>query len=366
MNYPFNIRSELIGLLAIFFCSIAFFTNAENHSKLKVKIEKIKSQDQYLTITLNGLISQDNFKTIATKTSGFIEGLLVKVGDTPIKDKLLMRVVDNDLKYKLAKEKINLKVNALKKEKANDRLKRNKILFKNNQISEELLRQSQLESNLAEQRFKLSKVVLEQLLNMEKNSHIYAGEIFTVVERNINEGDWVDKGAHLLKVLDHTADKYITLKFSRGTLNKIKQSSSLILTTPNKATIAINKNLLSIIPNIDLTTQLITGVIPVKFTESSYNELMPGEQLRLKLKIGVANNLLIIPVDAVSKNSDSHFVWKWVEGALPKSIGIKLIDYYGRNALIEVNSQLSVSDTLIVSGNDYLLPGTQVVLDESE
>jgi hypothetical protein len=83
------------------------------------------------------------------------------------------------------------------------------------------------------------------------------------------------------------------------------------------------------------------------------------------LKVDVDSSVLVVPADAVTQKEGNHFVWKWQGDSAPQYIRVKLLDYFGRFALISAHRKLSISDELIVSGNNYLFPNSKVVLAQN-
>lgn len=353
----------MFKLLLIIFCYSHLISLSWAAEKtVEIQIEEISDDSQSIEFEINGRISKNSFNIISAQTSGIIEDLVVDEGGAFARGDLLMKIIDSDLKFQIATAEVNNQTALLRKKQALMSFTKKEMLYKKKLISEEVFNLSQLSNNLEVQSYQTTKIILDQLLQRQINADVKTTDDSTVVERFITEGEWVNKGTPLLKVLNRKSSIFLNIHLSIEALERLSHSKSAKILTPMGLELPIDPRHITIIPNINESSQLVSVILNLDDTDIKKNLLFPGQLLRIKLKVDIDSSVLVIPADAVTQKEGSHFVWKWQRDSAPQNIRVKLLDYFGRFALIRAHRKLSISDELIVSGNNYLFPNSKVVL----
>lgn len=340
---------------------LALTSHLVEANSLKVKTVKVEAIDQFDTLDANAVVSRTNVRLIAAKSRGSIEVLNIQPGDRFAPGEYLLEIYDNQLSFGLAKKALSIKVEKLKMQQAENQFSMYQKLFSKNTISQEILDQYELDFNLAKNSLQLTQSDYQRLLQDKRLSTITAPKHITVIERMVREGEWVDKGRPLLRVLDLEAPIQINLLVTLDTLDKLKLAEKITLHLPDLEPYPLSAEHVKLIPVVRDGSQIVDMRVALPINRMQQMKLLPGQQLRVTLEMMLPDNLLAIDSDAVSQSSGGHTVWKWLgENQLPQPISIKLITFGQNKAIVNAYDQLNINDEIIVSGNDYLLLGSKV------
>jgi RND family efflux transporter MFP subunit len=352
-------------LLIIFCCSHLIGLSWAVEQTIEVQIEEISNVSQSIEFEINGRISKKSFNIISAQTSGIVEDLVVDDGMTFARGDLLMKIIDSDLKFQVAAAEVSNQAALFRKKQALISFTKKELLYKKKLISEEVFNLSQLSNSIELHSYQTTKIILDQLLQRQKNADVISMNDSTVVERLISEGEWVNKGTPLLKVLNTQSSIFLNINLSMEALDRLSHSKSAKISTPMGLVLSVEPRHMIVIPNINESSQLVSVVLNLDDADIGKDQLFPGQLLRIKLKVDFDSSVLVVPADAVTQKEGNHFVWKWQGDSAPQYIRVKLLDYFGRFALISAHRKLSISDELIVSGNNYLFPNSKVVLGQN-
>ncbi|MGI9294667.1 MAG: efflux RND transporter periplasmic adaptor subunit [Pseudomonadales bacterium] len=353
-----TVGATAVALMLPYFPAVA--------AELKVLVAPVISAPIVEKLPLSGTITSPQFSALATRVDGYVEKLLVDVGDSvQAGDPLL------ELDAKIAR--LELLRLAAATEEANF-LYRNaarlaseaKELVKSKNIS-----QTEYETRIAQaaaNKARTAQLSAQREVQQEQlERHTLKAPFAGVIAEKLTEaGQWVraDSAAFRLAQMDPLL---IEVRVPERYFGQLHLGSAVELIPNFQADLKINAAVERIVPVSDPGSRTFLARVKITNPDSS---LAPGMAVRAEFSLGGVQTapVLQVPADALVRRTDgSTLVWA-VRSSENTSLAQPVTVTVGRSSgdQIEISSdQLKPGDPVVILGNESLRPGQAVTIEKA-
>jgi multidrug efflux system membrane fusion protein len=326
-------------------------------------VAEVIQQDSPLFLDAIGNIIAYNTVDVKSRVTGELTKTFFKRGNLLTKGQQLFTIDPAPFEARVREAEAKLKKSKVQYEQAKREYVRFRALH-----SEKAISQEQLETKEVDMNSKLHEVELNQAeLEIAK---LNLGYCFIESPLEGESGDiYVDN----YNIVTANQDKLVTIKQIRPI--KVKFS------VPGKYLDQVKKHyetggieLLAFILDderpekgvlsmIDNSINLRTGMIMLEGNlENPESRLWPGQFVRIRLKLAVTQNALLIPNIAVNDGPEGQYVWLVQKDG---TVAMRPVKVDRRNGALSVISQgVSLGDAVITDGQLTLYPGARIVTRE--
>ena len=356
-------RSALALAVVLIWC---FFSTVFAQEKpVPVSTSLVKSGQTNEQLPLTGTVTSPRSSSISTKVEGYIDRILVEVGDVVNKGDVLLEL-DKEL-AEIEQQRIRAMIN--------EAVTREKELIRQRDEAEELMSQrhvSETTFKAARAEVDINATVIERLrVELKRQAAIVKRHIVKapfngiITERMIEMGQWIETNDALIELtemnplrIEVPVPQYYFNRIQTGTPVSIRYDA-----LPDKQFVA------KVNIKVPLSQQSArTFPIMINIDNSDYS-IAPGMSARVYFNLPEDNETqaLLIPRDAVVKKTDgSEKVWV-VTTETGNTIAMPIEVTTGRSqadVIQVIQGDLKVGDQIVVKGNEILQPGQEVNIVE--
>lgn len=315
-------------------------------------------------VTVTGSVVAPRVSRLSTKVAGWVENVQVEVGDRVERGQTLLEL-DAEL-GRIALETTRAAVAAARaqREEAERRLTEAERL-----AAQKTLPETELYARRAEAR--IAAATLQQreaesrreqaLLDRHVLSAPYAGAIS---EKSSNAGEWVTPGTAVLELVE-VDDLRIDFQVPQAFFPRLAAGGSVEIRFDAVPGRTLQAEILTAVPASDpqsRTFLLLTRLVAAELA------LIPGMSASGTIRLDDGRRGLAVPRDALLRHPDGRTaVWR-VERAEDETIVREQNIEIGRafDTLIEVTAGLAAGAEVVIRGNEGLVEGQRIVVDQAE
>jgi len=285
-----------------------------------------------------------------------VAGLALKVNfDTTDKVNINQVLVELDheiLDSKIHAVKASIKEIRLQLEKVNKDLQRYTRLLKQKNVSQQQYDEVYYNKTTLEQKLIALQAQLDSLNIERRQSLIRAPYNGFITKKEINRGEWVDKGGKIATLVN--PEKVYALF-------DIPASFASNLTAKQAIEVIINKKKYSaIIEGLIIQGDSKTRTLPLKITLNNINNsFFAGLEVEIKLPRVTQDNSLLVPRDAVIKRFGQDIVFT-IKESKAVMIPVKVNLYQGSKVAVTAEG-LTTQMRVITKGNERVFPNQAVM-----
>ncbi len=318
---------------------------ANIEKRISVKTQKVELTKSANDLKYSGTIEASQTIPLTFQTSGIIERIYVETGDAVKKGQLLATVDKSDLQ--------NIyNVSLAKYEQAKDAYDRLKSVHNKGSLSE--IKWVEMSTN-----FEQAKSSMELSLNNLEKCNMRAPEDGIIGKRNIEPGQSAITSSFAPIELVKIETVLVKISVPENELNKIKKG----LKANFSVSALSDKQFEGTITNISPVANTISRTYDVKISVRNTNlELKPGMVCDVILSLSTGKEMVLIPYNAVSTDSDGK-PYVYVVSQDNKTVKKQIIttgNYQGSG--IEVISGLVTGQTIVVEGKEKLSDNSLISL----
>ena len=319
-----------------------------------------KSVDNY--IESFGNLSADQSVDIISQVTGQIKEIRFCEGDIIKKGQLLVVIDEATCKAELDKDKAALDQNKIDLALKKDALKRNQQLFEKKLISEFDFEKYKSDVAAAEAAVKLDEANLESAKINLSYCQITSPIDGVAGKKLVDAGNIVtaNQGPKLsnIKTIDPLS---INFTISERYLSILREAMAK---GPLKVTIMPDdysqKEYEGVLKAIDNIVDNDTGTISLKAKiPNETKELWPGQFVRVKLVINIADNAVLVPYEAIQLGQNGDYIYVITNGKAEIRDSLETGIRDGDN--IVVKNKIKTGETVVTVGQMGLAPGVPVV-----
>ena len=315
-----------------------------------VVAEAQETQLAPVTWVAGTVISRDDAK-LATEVEGRLKRVL-DVG-TRVKTGQVVAHIDNtfvdlrieEMKAAVEREKAQLKF-------LREEVKRLQRLAKQDNAAKTLLEQTQADRDIAHNDLEIARTRLRQSKEEKWRHQIRAPFDGVIAERYEQEGERVDKGDAVVRLID-PATMEVQARVPLKSINFVFENSKIKLQVDQPELVAIEGDVRTIVPVGDERSRLMD--LRINFSQVNWRI---GQPVRVALPTAAPKQVLAVPRDALVLRRSGTSVYR-VNGEnkaenIPVQVGIASGD------LVEVTGKLDPGDKVVIRGSERLRPGQPV------
>jgi RND family efflux transporter MFP subunit len=335
-------------LLAILFAMISCKQKQETTTKevapIKVKAQSVQSVNGLSSLRYSGTVEAAQTIPLTFQSSGTVEKVLVQEGDMVRKGQLLAVVdkTDNQSIYNSSLAMYN---------QAKDAYDRLKQVYNSGSLPE--VKWVEMETNLkkAESQLQIAKNNLDKC-------NLYAPSSGVVGKRDIEPGQSAISSFSPIELVK-IETVLVKISVPENEIGKIKKG----MTAEFSISALDNKQFEGTITNVGVVADQFSRTYEVKLAVKNGDlEIKPGMVCDVTLNTNIEKQMVLIPYNAVSKDSEGNsFVY--VVSPDSKSVKkqtIKVGDY--QSSGLEVISGLTTSEVIVVEGKEKLSDNSIITL----
>jgi membrane fusion protein (multidrug efflux system) len=288
----------------------------------------VESQIFDNSLSLSGSIEANEQVEIRSEVSGIVEGIYFNEGSNVSKGQLLFKVNDIELRAQLQQAKT-------KQGLASENVRRAKLLFEKEAISQE-------EYDVAKADFKLAQAQVQLIDAQIAKTSVRAPFSGKIGLRHISPGTYITPSLLVAKLVNINQLK-ITFSIPEKYANQVKTNSNLCFNVAESSEKYTAK-----IYAIEPEVQTQTRTLQVRaIAENKNGKLFPGTFANVELPLEIIKNAIIIPSEAIIpiQNGKKVFI-----SNMGKAKEVMVQTATRTDASILVLSGLKVGDTLLTSG----------------
>ncbi|TEB05467.1 Macrolide export protein MacA [Pelotomaculum schinkii] len=328
----------------------------------------------------SGQIEASSEATIASKVSGRVAGVNVKLGDRVEKGQVLFTIESREASHNLAESEADLGIKQVGYDTAqvsydtaaqalNDaqvNYDRISTLYESGAVSKTDLEDANTKLVNARLSLEQARLSLEQTKQEIDKLHVTIStaqdnlEEYTVTapisgyigEIDVDLGEMVSSSKDVASIVSIDTVK-VEASIPESVVNNINLGNKVPVTVDslNKS---VEGTVTAIAPKADSTTM----GYPVEITVANPDgEIKPGMTVKINLVTGTLQNVIAVPVDAVIDKDGQHIVYI-VEDSKAKEVYVET--GVSNDSQVEITKGLEVGQSIVVEGNRLLSDGQQV------
>jgi membrane fusion protein, multidrug efflux system len=321
-----------------------------------VHVVAATTNDIFQTVQISGSVVADIDAQLSVQISGLVTHVEKRIGDTVLKDDVLIRLDDTLAKHTMAVSKAHVDDMQIALNDAKRRLQELQQLQAKQSIAESTLRD--LAASIEQRQANLEKATAQWHYDKElvARHRIKAPFSGVIAARDVDPGEWVNPGKLILQLVDL---KHLWLDFSvpEVVLNNMDNIGKLTIERQHNAQ-TLPAEVVAVIPVADSTSRSVI----LRAKPSTSDNLYPGMAINGTLFLNVKRRGIVVPRDAILRRTDgSKVVWtvNLIDGATlaienPVTLGQTMGD------VVEILEGLTPGATVVTRGNESLSPN-QVV-----
>lgn len=313
-----------------------------------VSVQKPEMGTIELFTGLTGTVEPSDIIYIIPKASGEVTDIYVKAGDYVEEGQKLLEI---DTKQ-VDGARINMETMAVSLQDANTNLQRMSVLLQSGDISQQQYEQVQSNAKMAKLQYDAAKLAYDNQIEFSTITAPIAG---LVESFNVEVHDNVAQ-SNVLCVITGEGTKGVSFNVTERVVTGLNTGDS----------VRIEKNgsdYTGVITEISSMVDAATGLFKVKASVNGGDALATGAQVKLYVTSSKAENVMVIPTDAIYYQGGKAMVYTYKDDAVnevPVETGI----YDSEKT--EITAGLTAEDDVIVTWSSELFEGSQVEILENK
>jgi multidrug efflux system membrane fusion protein len=317
-----------------------------------------------IPIEVRAIGSVESYATVAIKSrvTGELQKIHFKEGQEVEKGALLFTIDSRPLEAALREAKARLEKDKALTEKAEADNRRYENLVQGGFISREQF--DQIRSNLSSLQATVTadEAVVENAMIQLGYTSIYSplsGRTGTIL---IDQGNMIkaNDDNKSMVVIEQMQPIYVTFTVPEAYLSQImgrmKGQNLGVQALPDGSTSEIEKGKLTFVDN---AVDSKTGTIRLKGTfDNTARRLWPGQFVNVALTLGILENVVTVPTQAVQTGENGLFVFVVTSEKTVQLKPVKIGKSYGGETVVE--SGLAAGEQVVTDGHLRLIPGSSV------
>lgn len=354
----------LLGL-AMTLCSCSHSGNspeeqtstAEEKVKIvPVEIHRVQSGDVSESVTATGTIQPFREAYVASEASGRITLVNIEVGDDIRSGDLLVQLDDELPRLAVDQAKAQKLQAKATYEKAAKDLERHEKLFSDGSITEFELETARVNKDVTESNYLLAEASLQMARRQLADTRITSPIAGKAAERAVDVGETVAPGTPVAKIVDIQRLR-VKIGLSEEQIVKVKTGQSVTLTAAAYSGISFQGKVFTVGPEASPETR--TFPVEIAIQNSKDHPLKSGMVARVRLAVGVIQDVPIIPRDAILERAGEYIAYVINDGKAER----RILDLGAQSGdRVEIRRGITVGEHVVVIGQENLSDGTSVTV----
>lgn len=299
-----------------------------------------------------GTLSFERSSVLAAQNSGIVKSIDFEVGDFAKKGQTLVQIDADILNAQIKAANARLKNAKDTLKNSSKDYERYKKLLKTNTITQKEYDDALLSKNSSNNSVQTLTANLKELQIQAFKKSIKAPYSGTIVEKNIDLGEWVSAGSAIGKIVDTTKAE-IMFNVPLNVFNGLRKGDIYDITVGNNI---LKSTLSATIPQ----GSKLTRTFPVKFKANVKDSFVfDGQEAKVSLSKNAKKEALILPRDAVIKKFGQNVVFTINDKSLAQMIPVQVIGYINKKVAV-AGKGLVEGMSIVSKGNERIFPNMPV------
>ena len=324
-----------------------------------VRVATVAHQEVQRSVTLVGTVEPWKRSVVASEIEGLVVEFLVEEGMAVKRGQVLARLRTENVNIRLNSALASHREAQTRHQQASIDLKRVKAL-----IEKQLVTQKEYDDAIAEeaallQRLTQLKTMINQVQLELSKSRIMAPFGGWITEEFTEVGQWVQAGGPVVELVD-LSRLQVEVPLPERFVRNVKVNDPVSVVFDGLPGFKTEGRVFSVVAQADLTARTFPIKLEIPNPKSS---IKSGMVARVTLSVGAPYQALVVPKDALVLRGGREFVFL-VEGGKVNQIPVTPVLHLSE--VVEVTGDLQPGMTVVVEGNERLLPGQPVrILDST-
>ena len=323
-----------------------------------VRVATVANQEVQRSVTLVGTVEPWKRSTAASEIAGLVVAFQVEEGMAVKRGQVLARLRTDTLKIRLNSALASHREAQTRHQQAGKDLERIKVLFQKELVTNKENDDAIAEEAALRQRLRQLKTMINQVRDELTKSRITAPFDGWITDEFTEVGQWVQAGGPVVELVD-LSRLQVEVPLPERFVTDIQVNDPVTAVFDGLPGFKAQGRVFSIVAQADRTSR----TFPIKVEISNPKlSVKSGMVSRVTLSVGAPYNALVIPKDALVLRGGREFVFLVNEGQVTQ---IPVTPLLHLDQFVEVAGELQAGMTVVVEGNERLLPGQPVRILES-
>lgn len=322
-----------------------------------VRVATVANQEVQRSVTLVGTVEPWKRSVVASEIEGLVVDFLVEEGMPVKRGQILARLRTNRLTIRLNSALASHREAKTRYEQASKDLIRVKALFEKELVTQKEFDDAIAEESALRQRLNQLQTMINQVRDELAKSRIRAPFDGWVTKEFTEVGQWVQAGGSVVELVD-LSRLQVEVPLPERFVRDVRVNDPVSVAFDGLPGFNTKGRVFSVIAQADLTARTFPIKIEIPNPNSS---IKSGMVSRVTLSVGLPYQALVVPKDALVLRGGREFVFLVQEGKVNQ---IPVTPVLHLDSVVEVTGELQPGMTVVVEGNERLLPGQPVrILD---
>ncbi len=350
------------------FSAVLGFTACNNASEEKnidktpavpVTVSSVAAENNTPFLTASGKIEAVNSATLSTRMMGFVDKVLVNVGQQVTKGQLLVSINNSDLSAKQAQTSAGISEAQAAFNNAEKDYQRFQNLFAENSASQKELDDQRARYEMAKARLEGARQMKNEVQSQFAYVNLRAPFNGVVTNKFIEAGDMANPGVPLISI-EGPGNFEVTASVPESEISKIKSGSEVQVIVKSS-----NKILPATVTEVSTSAkntggQYLVKVVLDKTDESILSGMYATVQFPIEKKTDVTT--VLVPEEALVKRGQLIGIYTVSESNTAMLRWLRLGRTFGDN--VEVLSGLAADENYIISADGKLFNGAKITIKQ--
>jgi multidrug efflux system membrane fusion protein len=326
---------------------------------VQVRTALAETRDVAYRVTALGSLEAEEIVQVTAEVEGAVTEVRFHEGDRVTRDTVLVLVDPERHRLEVARsEAAHLRAQSDLR-RAQEELSRRERLAKEELLAMDEVNRYRAASESLEADVAAAKAALDIALQNQRRSEVRAPHSGVINTRTIETGTYVRPGTVLATIVDVSRLR-LRFKISEGESLKVAEGQNVAFRVAPLGPRDFVGQVYHVGEVADPTTRQVEVLAWVR----NPGELKPGFFAEVSFDAGIRENAVVIPEGAIKASESGFVAFIVVDGkAVRRSIGIGLKTEDG---LVEIQSGLTGTETVVIEGSDLLADGVAVQDAETE
>ncbi|GAL01151.1 probable Co/Zn/Cd efflux system membrane fusion protein [Nonlabens ulvanivorans] len=329
----------------------------DNSPAIPVTVQAVIDNNSSPFLAVSGKVQAANSAQLSTRMMGFVNNILVNVGDPVKKGQLLVAINNADLQAKKGQVNASITEATAAFNNAQKDYNRFKNLFADNSASQKELDDITANFNMAKARLEGAQQMKNEINAQFAYSNITAPFNGVITSKNIKKGDMANPGQPLLSI-EAPGDFEVMAMVPETEISQIKKETEVQVTISS-----IQQTLTGKVKEVSTSAQQTGGQYLVKITiDKTDVPVLSGmfATIAFPVERKAANHNVLIPSSALITKGQLTGVYTISENNTAMLRWLRLGRTLGDQ--VEILSGLNADEKYITSSNGKLFNGAKVTI----
>lgn len=329
----------------------------DNSPAISVKVNQVTTNDNSPILSVSGTIQSANSADLSTRMMGFVNKVLVNVGDKVTKGQLLVSINNTDLQAKSAQVNASITEANADFNNAQKDYNRFKSLFADNSASQKELDDMTARYEMAKARLEAAKQMKNEVNAQYAYTNITAPFSGVVTSKNVEQGDMANPGVPLIS-MESPGSFEVMAMVPETEISQIKNGTEVDVIVKS-----INERINGKVTEVSTSSKNTGGQYLVKVAlDKTDANILSGmfATVQFPIEKKVSTEMVLIPMEAIVNKGQLSGVYTVSQTNTALLRWLRLGRTFGNQ--VEVLSGLAADEAYIVSAKGKLYNGAKITI----